>query len=228
MFPNVRLMIVAVLASIMGISCALGLFAEFRVSRDSFLRESNASAPLQLSANGSTAAVVNTAAPLGFRFETQPPTAALQAPLPEPAATPGPPMKAVKAPPQIATGSTAGRDIEQESQETTTPGTASDALPGSTIVPASVTPAAPKMGVRTTAHRWPTVGRRFRRARSAVPAQNFTVLQPAYQWASQTTFQSSQPVRRRVSRRVRLARKPVAQTSPQTTVANTSAAKPSE
>ena len=36
MFPNVRLMIVAVLASIMGISSALGLFAEFRVSRDSF------------------------------------------------------------------------------------------------------------------------------------------------------------------------------------------------
>lgn len=48
MFPNLRLMIVAVLASILGISCALGLFAEFRVSHNSFLRESNASAPLQL------------------------------------------------------------------------------------------------------------------------------------------------------------------------------------
>ena len=34
MFPNIRLMIVAVLASILGISCALGLFAEFRVSHE--------------------------------------------------------------------------------------------------------------------------------------------------------------------------------------------------
>jgi hypothetical protein len=71
MFPNVRLMIVAVLASIMGISCALALFAEFRISRDSFLRESNAAAPLQLSAGG-PAAVINAAATFGGRFEAQP------------------------------------------------------------------------------------------------------------------------------------------------------------
>jgi hypothetical protein len=70
MFPNVRLMIVAVFASIMGISCALGLFAEFRVSHDSFLRESNVSAPLQLGSNGPTSAtVVSTAAPFEFRFQ---------------------------------------------------------------------------------------------------------------------------------------------------------------
>ncbi len=72
MFPNVRLMIVAVLASIMGISCALGLFAEFRVSHDSFLRESSAGAPLQLSAGDPPAAVMNAAATFGVRFAAQP------------------------------------------------------------------------------------------------------------------------------------------------------------
>lgn len=72
MFPNVRLMIVAVLASIMGISCALGLFAELRVSHDSFLRESNAGAPLRLSSDGPPAAVMNAAATFGVRFAAQP------------------------------------------------------------------------------------------------------------------------------------------------------------
>src|SRR5271156_675298 len=70
MFPNLRLMIVAVLASIMGIGCALGLFAEFRVSRDSFVRESNANAPLQLGSNDlAPAALVNAPATFGFRFQ---------------------------------------------------------------------------------------------------------------------------------------------------------------
>ena len=69
MFPNVRLMIVAVFASIMGIGCALGLFAEFRVSHDSFLRESNAGAPLQLGFNNLTpAAAVSTAATFGLHL----------------------------------------------------------------------------------------------------------------------------------------------------------------
>ncbi len=79
MFPNVRLMIVAVLASILGISCALGLFAEFRVSHDSFLRESNANAPMQLGADhAAPARVVNTAVPFEFRFQAQPPPAAVE------------------------------------------------------------------------------------------------------------------------------------------------------
>ena len=81
MFPNIRLMIVAVLASILGISCALGLFAEFRVSHDSFLRESNASTPLQLGSGDAAAPgrVVNTAAPFEFRFQAPPPPAAVEA-----------------------------------------------------------------------------------------------------------------------------------------------------
>jgi hypothetical protein len=76
MFPNLRLMVVAVLASILGISCALGLFAEFRVSHDSFLRESNATTPLQLgSSDEATGRVVNTAAPFEFRFQAPAPSA---------------------------------------------------------------------------------------------------------------------------------------------------------
>ena len=78
MFPNLRLMVVAVLASILGISCALGLFAEFRVSHDSFLRELNASTPLQLGSSDAAppGRVVNTAAPFEFRFQAPPPPAA--------------------------------------------------------------------------------------------------------------------------------------------------------
>jgi hypothetical protein len=81
MFPNLRLMVVAVLASILGISCALGLFAEFRVSHDSFLRESNASTPLQLGSSDAVppGRVVNTAAPFEFRFQAPPPAAAVEA-----------------------------------------------------------------------------------------------------------------------------------------------------
>ncbi|MGB7034758.1 MAG: hypothetical protein WBD71_04460, partial [Xanthobacteraceae bacterium] len=71
MFPNVRLMIVAVLASIMGISCALGLFAEFRVSHDSFLRESNAGAPLQLGLSGA-GTIMNTPTTFETRFQARP------------------------------------------------------------------------------------------------------------------------------------------------------------
>lgn len=74
MLPNVRLTIVAILASIMGIGCALALFAEFRVSRDSFLRESNAGVPLQLGSGSVTPVVVmNTVAALGPHIQTGPP-----------------------------------------------------------------------------------------------------------------------------------------------------------
>jgi hypothetical protein len=81
MFPNLRLMVVAVLASILGISCALGLFAEFRVSHDSFLRESNAGTPLQLGSSDAAppGRIVNTAAPFEFRFQAPPPPAAVEA-----------------------------------------------------------------------------------------------------------------------------------------------------
>jgi len=50
MFPNIRLMIVTVLAAILGIGCGLGLFATFRVNHEplALARLSNGGVPLQL------------------------------------------------------------------------------------------------------------------------------------------------------------------------------------
>ena len=48
MFPNVRLMIVAILAAIAGIGCGLGLFATFRVNHEPLARLAEGSPPLQL------------------------------------------------------------------------------------------------------------------------------------------------------------------------------------
>ena len=51
MFPNVRLMAVAILAAITGISCGLGLFATFRVNHEPLARLAEGSPPLQLALN---------------------------------------------------------------------------------------------------------------------------------------------------------------------------------
>src|SRR5215471_7640423 len=48
MFPNVRLMVVAILAAITGIGCGLGLFATFRVNHEPLARLAEGSPPLQL------------------------------------------------------------------------------------------------------------------------------------------------------------------------------------
>jgi hypothetical protein len=51
MFPYVRLMVVAILAAIAGISCGLGLFATFRVNHEPLARLAEGSPPLQLALN---------------------------------------------------------------------------------------------------------------------------------------------------------------------------------
>jgi hypothetical protein len=48
MFPNVRLMVVAILAAIAGIGCGLGLFATFRVNHEPLARLAEGSPPMQL------------------------------------------------------------------------------------------------------------------------------------------------------------------------------------
>jgi hypothetical protein len=48
MFPNARLMVVAILAAIAGIGCGLGLFATFRVNHEPLTRLAEGSPPLQL------------------------------------------------------------------------------------------------------------------------------------------------------------------------------------
>ena len=45
MFPNVRLMIVATLASVVALICGFGMFAVFRVSHEPFVRVPAATAP---------------------------------------------------------------------------------------------------------------------------------------------------------------------------------------
>jgi hypothetical protein len=51
MFPNVRLMIAATLASVVALICGFGMFAVFRVSHEPFVRLPAATAPLQLVAD---------------------------------------------------------------------------------------------------------------------------------------------------------------------------------
>jgi hypothetical protein len=48
MFPNVRLIVVAILAAIAGIGCGLGLFATFRVNHEPLARLAEGSPPMQL------------------------------------------------------------------------------------------------------------------------------------------------------------------------------------
>jgi len=71
MFPNIRLMIVAIGASIVGICCGLGMFAAFRVNHEPFTRWSGGSPPLQLAfGNAEPASVTDAvAAPFGVRFQ---------------------------------------------------------------------------------------------------------------------------------------------------------------
>jgi hypothetical protein len=251
MFPNIRLMIVAVLASILGISCALGLFAEFRVSHDSFLRESNANAPMQLGANDAAPArLMNTAVPFEFRFQAPPAAAetAQRTIISEHTAAVEPaPVVPVVTPMVVAAPETAA---PQNTQQDGKPGTADDvaartpaaaAPPGdpdavskTTILPENANPAAPSTSARTTRRHRPLVVRRSRPASGQTARQGLTGIQPGYQWAAPSGSGAPQTVHRRVIvRRARpakqLAREPVAaSTTPQTAVSNTPPVHPPE
>src|SRR6266853_2011635 len=67
MFPNVRLLVVAVLAAIAGIACGLGLFATFRVNHEPLARFSEGGPPLQLTFD-KLAPMPDTAAPVAARY----------------------------------------------------------------------------------------------------------------------------------------------------------------
>jgi hypothetical protein len=252
MFPNIRLMIVAVLASILGISCALGLFAEFRVSHDSFLRESNANAPMQLSANDAAPArVMNTAVPFEFRFQAPPAAAetAGRTVISEPVAAVEPAPVAPVVTPMVAAApeTAAPQNTQQDGKPGTTDDVAArtpaaaaplgdpDAL--SKIVPERANPAAPSRSARTTRRHRPLVVRRLQRSRPAsgqTARQGLTGTQPGYQWAAPSGSGAPQTVHRRVIvRRARpakqQARQPVAaSTTPQTAVSNTPPVHPPE
>lgn len=75
MFPNVRLLIAAILASVVALSCGFGVFAAFRVNHEPFVRLPPATAPLQLIAAGTItpAVMVAEADPVDHRFRISPP-----------------------------------------------------------------------------------------------------------------------------------------------------------
>ncbi len=76
MFPNVRLMIAAMVASVVALSCGFGVFAAFRVNHEPLVRLPPAGAPLQLIGDNTitTASVLAVAAePFDHRFPIGPP-----------------------------------------------------------------------------------------------------------------------------------------------------------
>ena len=93
MFPNVRLMIVAILAAIAGIGCGLGLFATFRVNHEPLARFAEGSSPLQL-AFDNHALGSDARAPLEARLPVDGAAKPISAPMiiatPSPAPSPAP------------------------------------------------------------------------------------------------------------------------------------------
>jgi hypothetical protein len=71
MFPNVRLMIAASLASVVALMCGFGTFAAFQVSHEPLVRPPSASVPPLLSANNAATTPMAYAAPAPFdrRFQ---------------------------------------------------------------------------------------------------------------------------------------------------------------
>jgi hypothetical protein len=67
MFPNSRLIVVAILAAIVGIGCGLGLFATFRINHEPLERLAEGSPPLQLAFDNRTLGS-DTRAPLKARL----------------------------------------------------------------------------------------------------------------------------------------------------------------
>src|SRR6516225_1448915 len=101
MFPNVRLMVVAILAAITGISCGLGLFAAFRVNHEPLARLAEGSPRLALNnrALGSEAG-----APLEARLPGKDAARLISVPVilaaPSPAPSPAPSREPSPAPEQ--------------------------------------------------------------------------------------------------------------------------------
>jgi hypothetical protein len=91
MFLNVRLLVVAVLAAIAGITCGLGLFATFRVNHEPLARFSEGGPPLQL-AFDNLAPMPDTAAPMAARYSLNGAAKPLSAPvlIPPPIRAPEP------------------------------------------------------------------------------------------------------------------------------------------
>jgi hypothetical protein len=120
MFLNVRLLVVAVLAAIAGITCGLGLFATFRVNHEPLARFSEGGPPLQL-AFDNLAPGPDAASPMSARYPLNGAAKPLSAPVlispPNPAPNPAeagsvPGAGAASAP--YSTGTAAPADQKDE------------------------------------------------------------------------------------------------------------------
>jgi hypothetical protein len=69
MFPNVRMMIVALLASMVAVICAMGMFAAFGVTHEPFAQLPSDKSPLQLVFDHTVPAADGRALPFGVRFQ---------------------------------------------------------------------------------------------------------------------------------------------------------------
>jgi|HubBroStandDraft_6_1064221.scaffolds.fasta_scaffold523942_1 hypothetical protein len=69
MFPNVRMMIVALLASMVAVICAMGMFAAFGVTHEPFAQLPSDKPPLQLVFDHTVPAADARALPFGVRFQ---------------------------------------------------------------------------------------------------------------------------------------------------------------
>jgi len=69
MFPNVRMMIVAMLASVVAVICAMGMFAAFGVNHEPFAQLPSDRPPLQLVFDHTVPAADGRALPFGVRFQ---------------------------------------------------------------------------------------------------------------------------------------------------------------
>ena len=79
MFPNIRLMIAAMVASMVALSCGFGVFAAFRVNHEPLVRLPPVTAPLQLIAGNSASVAVAAAEPFDRRLQTNPPQSTARA-----------------------------------------------------------------------------------------------------------------------------------------------------
>jgi hypothetical protein len=68
MFPDVRLLIAAVVASVVALSCGFAMFATFRVNHEPLSRLATGAAPLQLAAGNPSAATPAATESFGIRF----------------------------------------------------------------------------------------------------------------------------------------------------------------
>ncbi len=149
MFPNIRVMIAALLASIAGIGCGLGALAAFRVNHQPFTRMESANPPLQLAFGTGLPEEVTDGRPAPFEVRFQ-----VMSWPPAPSAIPGPPQAVPPATSSAATNPNGDQqarlDSEPQPAETAHQDSDGSVTPGAALVPPPVS-AAPVSTVDRTA-----------------------------------------------------------------------------